>query len=60
MGKTVMTVEEALASMESKEGKNGNIVINRFNKKNFNTLMTAMANDPEFTTKVVKKVIRNG
>lgn len=54
MGKTIMTVEEALASMESKEGKNGNVVVNRFNKKNFNTLMTAIANDPEFTTKVVK------
>ena len=50
----VMTVEEALASMEAKEGKNGNTVVNRFNKKNFNTLMTAMANDPEFTAKVVK------
>jgi hypothetical protein len=49
-----MTVEEALTSMKAKEGKNGNPVINRFNKKNFTTLMTAMANDPEFATKVVK------
>ena len=49
-----MTVEEALASMKAKEGKNGKPVINRFNKKNFTTLMTAMANDPEFTAKVVK------
>lgn len=53
MGK-IMTVEEALASMKAKEGKNGTMVINRFNKKNFTTLMTAMANDPEFTAKVVK------
>ena len=50
----IMTVEEALASMKAKEGKNGKPVINRFNKKNFNMLMTAMANDPDFTTKVVK------
>ena len=50
----IMTVEEALASMKAKEGKNGKPVINRFNKKNFNLLMTAMANDPNFTTKVVK------
>ena len=50
----IMTVEEALASMKAKEGKNGKPVINRFNKKNFTTLMTAMANDPEFTAKVVK------
>lgn len=50
----IMTVEEALASMKAKEGKNGKPVINRFNKKNFTMLMTAMANDPEFTAKVVK------
>ena len=50
----IMTVEEALASMQAKEGKNGKPVINRFNKKNFTMLMTAMANDPKFSTKVVK------
>ena len=54
----VMTVEEALASMSAKEGKNGKPVINRFNKKNFTMLMTAMANDPDFTAKVVK--VKNG
>ena len=43
-----ITVEEALKSMTSEKGKN------RFNKKNFTTLMTAMANDPEFVAKVVK------
>ena len=48
------TVEEAIASMQAKEGKNGKPVINRFNKKNFTSLMTAMANDPDFTAKVVK------
>lgn len=50
----IMTVEEALASMKAKEGKNGKPVVNRFNKKNFTLLMTAMANDPEFAAKVVK------
>lgn len=49
-----ITVQEALASMRAKEGKDGKTVINRFNKKNFTALMTAMANDPEFTAKVVK------
>ena len=49
-----MSVEEAIASMSAKEGKNGKSVVNRFNKKNFTTLMTAMANDPTFTAKVVK------
>ena len=49
-----ITVQEALASMKAKEGQNGKPVINRFNKKNFTTLMTAMANDPEFTARVVK------
>ena len=53
MAKT-MTVEEALSSMKAKEGKDGKPVVNRFNKKNFTTLMTAMANDPDFTAKVVK------
>ena len=53
MSKT-MTVAEALASMKAKEGANGKPVINRFNKKNFTTLMTAMANDPDFSAKVVK------
>lgn len=54
-----MTVAEALASMQAKEGKNGKPVVNRFNKKNFNTLMTAIANDPDFTTKKVVKVKDN-
>lgn len=53
-----MTVAEALESMKAKEGKNGKKVINRFNKKNFTLLMTAMANDPEFTEKVAK--VKNG
>ena len=51
---STMSVEEAIASMKAKEGKNGKPTINRFNKKNFTTLMTAMANDPNFSAKVVK------
>ena len=49
----IMSVEEALAMMSAKE-KDGKKTLNRFNKKNFTTLMVAMANDPEFTTKCVK------
>lgn len=48
------TVSEVLESIRAKEGKNGKVVLNRFNKKSFNALMTAMANDPEFTERVVK------
>lgn len=51
----IMTVEEALASMQAKSNDKGEKVLNRFSKKNFNILMTAMANDIEFTEKVAKK-----
>lgn len=54
----VMSVEEALASMKAKVKPDGSKVINRFNKKNFNLLMTAMANDVNFTTTVAK--VKNG
>lgn len=57
MGK-IMTVEEALASMKGKKNEKGQVVINRFNKKNFTRLMTAMANDTEFKTEYVK--VKNG
>lgn len=50
----VMTVEEALKTMQGKMKENGEVVVNRFNKKNFNTLMVALANDLEFTTKIAK------
>lgn len=50
----VMTVKEALESMQGKVKENGDVVVNRFNKRNFNTLMVALANDIEFTAKVAK------
>lgn len=50
----VMTVEEAIASMKAKTNAKGEEVLNRFNKRNFNTLMVALANDVDFTTKVAK------
>jgi hypothetical protein len=52
----IMTVKEALAMMQAKENKKGEKIINRFNKKNFNILMTAIANDLTFSEKVAKKV----
>ena len=52
----VMTVEEALASMQPKKKKDGEIIINRFNKRNFNNLMLAMINDVNFTHKVLKTI----
>lgn len=50
----ILTVQEALNSMSAKEGKNGKVTLNRFNKKNFGILMTALANDVDFTSKVAK------
>ena len=51
----ILSVEEAIASITAKTNKKGNKVVNRFNKKNFNTLMLAMVNDVDFTTRVAKK-----
>lgn len=48
-----LTVQEALEEMSAKT-KNGKVVINRFNKKNFNKLLTAIANDVEFKAEVAK------
>lgn len=55
----VMTVQEALDSMRGKrivDEKTGKekVQYNRFSKKNFNALMTAMANDEGFVFKVAK------
>lgn len=55
MSKTA-SVKDVLATMVVKTNAKGNKVMNRFSKKNFNNLMTAIANDVEFTTKVAKKV----
>lgn len=50
----ILTVQEAIESMKAKENSKGQKVINRFSKKNFNTLMVAMMNDTEFTANVAK------
>ena len=50
----ILTVQEALASMQAKTNEKGKKVINRFNKKNFTTLMTALANDLDFKAEVAK------
>ena len=55
MSKT-SSVKDVLATMVAKTNSKGNKVLNRFSKKNFNSLMTAIANDVEFTSKVAKKV----
>ena len=54
----ILTVEEALASMQAKKNKKGDIIINRFNKRNFNTLMLALANDIDFASEFAR--IKNG
>ena len=51
----VMSVEEAIASMKAtKTNKKGEVVVNRFNKRNFNTLMVALANDVDFMSRIAK------
>ena len=54
MSKT-SSVKDVLATMVAKTNAKGNKVLNRFSKKNFNALMTAIANDIDFTSKVAKK-----
>lgn len=48
------TVNEVLSEMSAKTNGNGKVVINRFNKKNFVKLMTAIANDVEFKAELAK------
>lgn len=50
-----VTVEEALKKCAAKTNDKGHVVLNRFDKKKFNTLMLAIANDPEFKVQVAKK-----
>lgn len=58
MAKKVLTVDEVLAEISAKKktDKNGaeKWVYNRFNKKNFQSLLKAMINDPEFKSVTVK------
>lgn len=50
----VLTLDEALAEIKAKKNNKGELVINRFNKKKFETLMLAMLNDIDYTAKNVK------
>jgi hypothetical protein len=52
------SVSEAIADMSAKTNAKGKKVVNRFNKKNFNNLMIAMANEPDFQERVTK--VKNG
>lgn len=53
-----MTVREVLKEMQGKTNGKGELVPNRFSKKNFTMLMKALANDPDFKVKV--PVIKDG
>ena len=55
MGK-ILTIEEALADVRGKVNKKGEVVPNQFNKKKFNKLLLAFANDPDFKYTVEKTV----
>ena len=50
--KEIKSVAEVLESIRPTPAvkENGKANLNRFSKKSFNALLTAMANDPEFTT----------
>ena len=52
-----LTVNDVLKEMTSGTNAKGKKLYNRFNRKNFEKLLTTMLNDPKFTTKVasVKK-----
>ena len=52
----VLTVAEALDHIKGKVNEKGEMVNNRFSKKNFNTLVLALANDVDFNVDVAKKV----
>ena len=54
MAKNIISVEEVLNEMTASRKENGSFNYNRFNKKNFEKLMKAMLNDPDFTTEVAK------
>lgn len=50
-----LTLSEVLDSMTAtKTNKDGEIIYNRFNKKEFNKLLKAMMNDPQLKTQVAK------
>lgn len=48
----ILSVEDVLKEMSATKKDNGKFNYNRFNKKNFEKLMKAMLNDPDFTTEV--------
>ena len=54
----VLTLDEALEEIKAKTNDKGEIVVNRFNKKKFETLMLAMINDIDYTAENAK--IKNG
>ena len=51
---SVLTVKEVLEEISATRKENGSFNYNRFNKKNFEKLMKAMLNDPNFKTEVAK------
>lgn len=54
MATNVIPVSEVLKEMAATHKENGKFDYNRFNKKNFEKLMKAMLNDPDFETEIVR------
>lgn len=58
MSKHILTVEEVLTEIKASKNDAGKTVLNRFNKKKFEKLLKAMANDANFKTQVA--VVKKG
>lgn len=50
----ILTVDEVLAEISANRKDNGALEIKQFSKKNFEKLLKAMLNDPNFSVKVAK------
>ena len=58
MAKEYLKMEDVLDEITAVKKPDGEFSYNRFNRKSFNKLITAMLNDPEFTFRVSK--LKNG
>ena len=49
-----LKLKDVLETMTAQTKEDGSIITNRYNKKNFEKVLTAMTSDPEFTFQVNK------
>lgn len=53
-------MSDVLKELEAKKNAKGEVILNKFNKKNFNKVVLAMLNDPDYADKIVKKESEDG